>query len=167
MGASRPIVLALCMAFAAAAAHAQTVYKWVDKDGKVHFGDTPPTDRDATAQRVPGAGPSTEEQVPYATQVATKRNPVVIYTSSGCGETCTKARELLSKRGVPFAEKAPETNPDDAKALKDLVGALVVPVMSVGANTVKGFDEDQWQAALDEAGYAKSRLPGQPAPKKP
>jgi len=42
-----------------------------------------------------------------------------------------------------------------------------VPVMSVGSNPVRGFDEEQWQAALDEAGYAKSRLPGQPAPKTP
>ena len=165
MRAPRPIFLALCIALAAAAAQAQTVYKWVDKDGKVHFGDTPPADRDATPQRVPGGGPSSEEQIPYATQVAMKKSPVVIYTSGGCGDTCVKGRELLSKRGIPFTEKHPETNPDDAKALKELVGALVVPVVSVGSNTLRGFDEDQWQAALDEAGYAKTRLPGQPAPK--
>jgi hypothetical protein len=165
MRASKPIVLAMCIALAAAAAQAQTVYKWVDKDGKVHFGDTPPMDRDATAQRVPSGGPSTDEQLPYATQVAMKKNPVVMYASGGCGEMCSKGRELLSRRGIPFTEKHPETNPDDAKALRDLVGALVVPVVSVGSNTLRGFDEDQWQAALDEAGYAKSRLPGQPAPK--
>ena len=162
---AKPILLATCIALAALAVNAQTVYKWVDKDGKVHFGDTPPTDRDATPQRVPGGGASTEEQMPYATQMAMKRNPVVMYTSGGCGEMCTKARELLSKRGIPFTEKHPETNPDDAKALKDLVGALVVPVASVGSNTLRGFDEGEWQAALDEAGYAKTRLPGQPGPK--
>jgi len=164
MKASR-LVLATCIALAAVAAQAQTVYKWVDKDGKVHFGDAPPIDRDATAQKVPGGGASSDEQLPYATQMAMKKSPVVIYTSGGCGDMCSQARALLSKRGIPFAEKSPETNPDDAKALKDLVGALVVPVMSVGSNTLRGFDEAEWQAALDQAGYAKSRLPGQPGPK--
>ena len=166
MKASR-LVLATCIALAGFAAQAQTVYKWVDKDGKVHFGDSPPIDREATAQKVPGGGASSEEQLPYATQMAMKKSPVVLYTSVGCGDMCSQARALLSKRGIPFTEKTPETNPDDAKALKDLVGALVVPVMSVGSNPVRGFDEEQWQAALDEAGYAKSRLPGQPAPKTP
>ena len=164
MGA-KPIVLATCLALAAFAAQAQAVYKWVDKEGKVHFGDSPPAEIDATQQRVHGGGASTEEQLPYATQMAMKRSPVVIYTSGGCGDMCAKAKELLSRRGIPFTEKHPETNPDDAKALKDLVGALVVPVVSVGSNTVRGFDAEQWQAALDEAGYAKTRLPGQPAPK--
>src|SRR6185312_4591228 len=128
---AKPIVLAACIAAAALAAEAQTVYKWVDKDGKVHFGDQPPADRDATAQRIQGGGASSEEQMPYATQMAMKRSPVVIYTSGGCGDMCAKGKELLSKRGIPFTEKHPETNPDDAKALKDLVGALVVPVVSV------------------------------------
>jgi hypothetical protein len=34
-------VLALLL-LAAAAAHAQQLYRWVDKDGKVHYGDKPP-----------------------------------------------------------------------------------------------------------------------------
>ena len=34
----------------------------------------------------------------------------------------------------------------------------------VGTNVVKGYGEESWQAALDQAGYARTRLPGQPAP---
>ena len=162
---AKPIVLATCIAIAALAAQAQTVYKWTDKDGKVHFGDQPPADRDATAQRISGGGASSEEQMPYATQMAAKTNPVVVYTSNDCGDLCSKGLSLLTKRGVPFTEKNAEKNPDDAEALKKIAGGFQVPVMTVGSKTVKGFDEANWQAALDDAGYAKTRLPGQPGPK--
>ena len=39
----RSAALLLCLALAAAAGAAD-VYKWTDKDGKVHFGDAPPPD---------------------------------------------------------------------------------------------------------------------------
>jgi glutaredoxin len=162
---AKPIVLAALVALAAGAASAQTVYKWTDKDGKVHFGDQPPSDRDATAQRIQGGGPSSEEQVPFATQMAAKSHPVVVYTSNDCGDLCAKGKNLLAKRGVPYTERNAEKNPDDAKVLKELVGSFQVPVMTVGTKTVKGFDEASWQSALDDAGYAKTRLPGQPGPK--
>jgi hypothetical protein len=35
----------------------------------------------------------------------------------------------------------------------------------VGEATVHGFDEESWNAALDRGGYARTRLPGQPAPR--
>jgi glutaredoxin len=162
---AKPIVLATCIALAAFGAQAQTVYKWTDKDGKVHFGDTPPADRDSTPQRIQGGGPSTEEQVPYATQMAAKSNPVVIYTSNDCGDLCSKGRALLTQRGVPFTERNAEKSPEDAQALKELIGSFQVPVMTVGTRTLKGFAEATWTSALDDAGYAKTRLPGQPGPK--
>jgi hypothetical protein len=38
-------LIAGALLLAALAAHAQTnVYRWVDKEGKVHFSDTPPPD---------------------------------------------------------------------------------------------------------------------------
>jgi glutaredoxin len=161
------IAFAVGIALIAAALDAraqQTVYKWVDKDGKVQFSDTPPPDRDATARRVGGGGP-TDEQMPYATQMAMKSHPVTVYTSNDCGDLCSKGRDLLSKRGVPYTEKNAEKSPEDAAALKKLAGGFQVPVMTVGERTVKGFDESLWQSALDDAGYAKTRLPGQAGPK--
>ncbi|HET6264199.1 MAG TPA: glutaredoxin family protein [Usitatibacter sp.] len=166
MGAPK-FAFALCVVVLSACLDAraqQTVYKWVDKDGKVQFSDTPPPDRDSSARRMGGGG-STDEQLPYVTQMAMKRYPVTVYTSTNCGDLCAKGRELLSKRGIPFTEKLPEKSAEDAEALKKLVGALTVPVMTVGENTVTGFDEPSWNSALDDAGYARARLPGQPAPK--
>jgi glutaredoxin len=156
---------ALAAALAAAsAAQAQTsVYRWVDKDGKVHFSDAPPAAdaRDVTQKQMGGG--ADELPLPYATQMAMKRNPVTIYTgSASCGEVCAAARNLLSGRGIPFAERNAEANPADAQALKTLIGELRVPVLVVGENTVKGYEEGAWQSALDTAGYPRTRLPGQP-----
>jgi glutaredoxin len=150
---------------ATSAALAQTsVYRWVDKDGKVHFSDAPPAAdaKDVTQKQMGSGGDDTP--LPYATQMAMKRNPVTIYTgSASCGEVCATARGLLSGRGIPFAERNAETNPADAEALKKLIGELRVPVLVVGESTpLKGYEEGAWQSALDTAGYPRTRLPGQP-----
>ena len=165
----RFLVRALVLAFACAGLHAQaqtTVYRWVDKDGKVQFTDTPPPKdaRSATEKRM-GSGGAPDEQVPYATQVAAKRHPVTLYTSSDCGDLCSQGRTLLSRRGIPYSEKNAQANPADAEALQKIAGGLQVPVLLVGEDSVKGFSESSWQAALDRAGYARTRLPGQAGPR--
>ena len=162
----RPItirVLCLVAALAASAATAQTtVYRWIDKDGKVQYSDNPPPAavKDLTEKRV-GGGYVEEGQVPYATQVASRRSPVVLYASDDCGELCTQGRELLNKRGIPFSEKDAK-NGAVAEEVREMIGALQVPVLKVGSSALKGYSEELWQAALDQAGYAKSRTPGQP-----
>jgi glutaredoxin len=161
-------VVCIAALLACLGAQAQSnVYRWVDKDGKVHFSDTPPPPeaKDATQKRMGNAGPADENQMPYATQMAAKSSPVTLYTSNDCGDLCAKGRDLLSRRGIPYAEKNAEKNADDAESLKKLVGSFQVPVLLVGERTVKGFDESSWQAALDTAGYAKTRLPGQAGPR--
>jgi glutaredoxin len=153
--------------FAAAVAHAQTVYRWVDKDGKVHFSDSPPPqDAKDASQRRFSSGASDDTQLPYATQMAARRNPVTLYTGTDCGDPCVKGRELLSRRGIPFTERDAQGNAEDQEALKKLIGALDVPVLVVGTAKTKGYEESQWQASLDSAGYPRTRLPGQ-APLRP
>ncbi len=161
---TRTIALSLLTAALACAffAQAQTVYRWVDKDGKVHFSDTPPPPdaKDASQRRV-GGGYTEDTQLPYATQLAARRNPVTIFTGAACGEPCDKGRELLTRRGIPYTERDAQNNPEDQEALKKLIGALDVPLLLVGTSKMKGFEEDTWQASLDSAGYPRTRLPGQ------
>ena len=159
-------------AFAAALAlmaQAQTnVYRWIDKDGKVHFSDTAPTD-DAkeVSQKRMGGGGDEAAALPYATQVAARRNPVTLYSGNDCGELCARGRELLDRRGIPYAEKDAQGNPADREALRKLVGSLVVPVLVVGDNKLTGYDEAAWQSVLDNAGYLRTRLPGTPSLRTP
>jgi glutaredoxin len=167
------IVTALCATALAAsfALQAQTnVYRWVDKDGKVHFSDGPPPPdaRDASSKRM-GGGEVAAPQLPFATQEAMKRNPATLFVSNDCGELCANGRALLAKRGVPFTERNAQTNPEAAEEVKKLTGALQVPVLLLGEKPVKGYDEALWNTALDGAGYARTALPGQnlPAPPAP
>ena len=158
------VALAAALAMALGA-QAQTVYKWKDKDGKVHFSDTPPNEdtKDLTQRRV-GGNYGEDSQLPYATQVAMKRNPVTMFTATDCGTPCERGRELLGKRGIPFTEKNAQTSSADNEALKKLSSTAEVPFLVVGENKIKGYDDDVWNGALDTAGYPRTRLPGQPVP---
>jgi glutaredoxin len=160
--------LALSAVFAVAlatvaVAHAQTnVYRWVDKDGKVQFSDSPPpADAKNATQRRLGGGAPDDGQLPYATQVAAKRYPVTLFTGTDCGDFCVKGRDLLTRRGIPFTERDAQSNAVDREELLKLSGALLVPVLVVGESKVKGYEEGQWRAALDAAGYPGTRLPSQ------
>jgi glutaredoxin len=161
---STQIALAfLAAALAASAAQAQTtVYKWTDKEGKVHFSDTlPDSDVKATEKTMGGGGDAQDANLPAATQLAMQRNPVTLYTSPSCGDSCVSAKDLLEKRGVPYTERDPAKSAADQDALKRLAGGLYLPVLVIGSTPIKGYQEDDWNAALDSAGYSHTRLPGQ------
>jgi glutaredoxin len=138
---------------------AQT-YRWVDKDGKVHYSQTPPQPADATkVQRRSVSGSMVEtSQLPYATQQAAKNFPVTIYTSENCIEPCKEARALLSGRGVPFREVA-VADDKGRDELKKVSGSNEVPVLAVGKQVTKGYSADMWHTALDSAGYPRNAPP--------
>lgn len=163
-----PLLLCVAAALAASAVQAQTtLYKWVDKDGRVQYTEFPPPKdaKNVTEKTMRGGGPSSEEQIPYATRMAAQRSPVTLYVSNSCGDFCANGRALLNKRGVPFSEKNAQANQADQDALMKIAGSLAVPLLVVGEANVHGFDEGAWNAALDRAGYARTRLPGQPGPR--
>ena len=136
--------------------NAQEIFRWVDKNGKVHYGDSRPPPAEVTSSQTKKLNDSVIEQedVPYGVSTAMKNNPVTLYANN-CGEACTNAKALLAKRGIPFADKNPEADAAAATALKALVGALQVPTIAIGPNNLSGFDEEGWNAALNAAGYPR------------
>jgi glutaredoxin len=162
-----PYIVAAAVAAPAMLAAQQTIYRWVDKDGKVVFSDTPPPKEitTSTQRRAGGGGYSENVQLPYATQVAMQKNPVTLYASSDCGAFCEQARALLSKRGIPFSERDAGSDKAAAEAVERLVGGFFVPVLVIGESKLKGYDEGTWQSALDTAGYPRTALPNQPNPR--
>jgi len=153
------LAAALLLAFGA---QAQTnVYRWVDKNGKVHFSDTAPVeDAKSVSQKKLGGGYVQESTLPYATQVAMKRNPVAIFTGPKCGAPCDRGRDMLVARGIPYTER--DTSIKEAYEAWQKMGMREVPVLTVGpGRTIRGYDEDSWHAALDGAGYPRTALPGQ------
>ena len=66
------------------------------------------------------------------------------------------AEALLNKRGIPFTYVNVERAEGAAK-LQALTGELTAPVLQAGDKlVVKGYNEERWQALLDEAGYPKA-----------
>ncbi len=155
-----PRILFATLALLFAAAAAAQAYRWVDKNGKVHYSQTPPAPTEATNVQKRSAGGSMVESNPqsYATQQAAKNHPVAIYTAENCADACKDARALLSKRGVPFREVA-ITDEKSRAELKKVSGSDEVPVLTVGKQVTKGYSADVWHTALDSAGYPRNAAP--------
>jgi glutaredoxin len=169
MTASRSVLLILCAAlgFAELAAAQTTLYRWVDKDGKVQFSDVPPNEDVKVQERAVRAGGPESSALPYATQVAMRRSPVTLFAGKDCTDACEKARNLLKGRGIPYSERDAQADKTAADLLTEKVGELFIPALTVGDTGLKGYQESAWHAALDTAGYPRTLLPGQIAPKAP
>jgi glutaredoxin len=157
-------------ALLAASASAQT-YRWVDKDGKINYSDTPPPASAKSIQKRSPAGnvvetsqSQSQNQVPYATQQAVRNTPVTMYTAETCKQICDDARSFLAQRGVPFREVV-VSDEASREALKKVSNGQEVPVLLVGRSATTGFGADSWNLALDAAGYPKSGPPIAQAPK--
>lgn len=145
----------ICAALAASADAA--LYKWVDAQGGVQYTDTPPP---------PNAKKVEEQKIirntiqttgsPFAVQEAAKRNPVTVWMNE-CGKLCNDARVFLAQRGVPHSVRNP-TQAAELEAWKKASGGEnSVPLLVIGASrTLKGFDDNEWNTALDAAGYPRN-----------
>jgi len=132
------------------------LFRWLDKSGKVNYGDTPPMDAINVQNIKSSSGSSPNDDLPYETRIAQQNFPVTLYVGSICDEVCGQARSLLNRRGIPFSEKVLKTK-QDIDAFKQLSGIEgFVPALQVGKTFIKGFLESQWNSELDIAGYAKT-----------
>jgi hypothetical protein len=148
--------LALLAMLCACAAQAESLYRWVDKDGKVHYGDRPPAAaRDLQERKY--AAPTGNQPLPATMRQAAENYPVTLYVTADCESACREGRDYLNKRGIPFAEKQVAGNEEIAE-LRALLGGgdVVVPVLAVGDKSRKGFLESAWAGLLDAAGYPKT-----------
>jgi hypothetical protein len=158
-----PALLAL-----AAAAHAAQFYEWVDEKGvKQYTQQPPPPNVKQVQQKRFGSNVIETSGQTYSMQQAVKNFPLTLYVTD-CGELCTSARAHLTKRGIPFTEKNPQKR-EDAEEFKKLTGGgMEVPLLVVGQlRTVKGYLASDWDAALVQAGYPSSAVPGGKPPATP
>ncbi len=140
-------------------------YRWVDKDGVVNYSDETPVGLVTKLEQRKMWANVIDGQPSYALKMAATRNPVTLYAGE-CGPVCDSALALLNKRGIPYAQKDPQTSKADAEALSKLLGgtALQLPVLLIGTKQIKGFEAGRWNAALDKAGYPKTAVPGDRGP---
>lgn len=152
-------VLALSL-LASVGAQAQTIYRIVGPDGKVTFSDKPPV---AEQGKVTGTGAGARNSaasgnLPFELKQVVGKYPVTLYTSSKCAP-CDAGRNLLNGRGIPFSERTIVTN-EDIDFLQRLAGDSNLPLLTVGGQKIKGYNDGEWSRYLDAAGYpAASILP--------
>ncbi len=157
-GRAAALACAACLATTVLPSLAQ--YKVVDGAGRVTYTDRPPLaigDKTSALKTTrPGAGASAA--LPIDVREAAQRYPVTLYSSTNCAP-CDAGRVFLQQRGIPYAEKS-VINGDDSAMLLRLTGSSDVPVISIGAQVVRGWSSSGWTSYLDAAGYPReSKLP--------
>ncbi len=156
----KKILIMLPLAAVIFQANAGEVYRWVDKAGAVHYSDQAPTSPVKKLEQRKLETNVIDGQGSYVMKDAATKNPVTLYAGD-CGPLCVNAKALLEKRGIPYSMKDPQNNKADADALNALTGAMELPVLKIGNNPIKGFEPARWNQMLDEAGYPKTKIPGE------
>ncbi|MDR2016392.1 MAG: glutaredoxin family protein [Burkholderiales bacterium] len=148
------VALAAAVLALAFSASAQTLYRYVDADGRVVYTDKPPPPSAKESQiKRANANFIETDKISASTRHAMGRFPVTLYAFS-CGTLCEDAEALLQKRGIPYTFVNTQDE-EGIEKLKKLTGGLQVPVLQVGTEFVKGFSDTGWQQLLDQGGYAK------------
>ena len=156
--ARRLLAFVTLAALFASGAAAQSLYRYIDANGRVVYSDQPPppSAKDVQARKLPENVIETDP-TPLAARQAAERFPVTLYTFD-C-DICREAQALLAKRGIPF-ETVVVTEEKGAARLKALTGKQSAPVLQVGDKQVlQGYNEERWQAVLDDAGYPRTPPP--------
>ncbi|HEX3698212.1 MAG TPA: glutaredoxin family protein [Polyangia bacterium] len=113
----------------------------------------------ALAEHQPGAGATPPPLAGHAdggAPLAPGTKPVVtVYGTSWCG-ACRAARQYLSERKIPFADKDVEQDPAAARELAEKAAKLGiptdrVPVIEVRGRLLLGFDQARIEALLGES----------------
>ncbi len=149
--------LAVLTATVAGPAAAQ--YRWVDANGKVHYGDSPPRDAKDVRSLGKGSVPAAADAsagLPYELRRAVERAPVVLYSAPDC-QPCVPAAAMLRERGVPFTERTVTSN-EDLQEFRRITGGLRLPHVTVGTLSQNGFNPEIWHSMLDAAGYPKGSM---------
>lgn len=119
------------------------IYRWIDEQGKVHFGDSKPITQSAeqVELKINSYTHVTYETAPSA--VGSTRNSgskrVIMYSTAWCAY-CKKARRFFKAKGIAFTEYDIEKSLTAKKAY-DKLGGRGVPVILVGKSRMNGFSE--------------------------
>ena len=153
---AHPILAVCAFAMLAMSLHAAQLYRWVDDKGNVEWRDTPPpTTAKKVEQRTISVSTIPTSDLPYSLQLAVKNFPVTLWATD-CGQLCDRARAHLKRRGVPYADRNPQSDFDGFKKASN--GGGEVPLLLVGTTRLKGYHEGEWDSALDIAGYPKTAV---------
>lgn len=150
------ILIAGMVALLNAGVQAESLFRWVDSEGKVHYGERPEQGATKVEQKKFQAPTLTaDDLLPFDARQARQNFPVTLYVAERCGDPCVQAAEFLNKRGIPYTEKALVWK-EDVEVFQKLTGGNRVPALTIGKTVLSGFEAGQWDSELDIAGYPKT-----------
>ena len=138
------LVVPLCLVclFTSGACVAE-IYKWVDENGRVHFGDAPAENQNVEQVdlEINTFESVTYEDVEFAEPGSARK--VTMYSTSWCGY-CKKARKYFDANNIAYVEYDIEKS-KSARHAYDRLGGKGVPVILVGKKRMNGFSEKGFQ----------------------
>ncbi|MDP1654201.1 MAG: glutaredoxin family protein [Rhodocyclaceae bacterium] len=129
-------------------------YKWIDAQGRTHYGDRPPAEAKA---RPVAAAINTYSGTPVLNASgkpapsALQREALVIYTTPSCGY-CQSAKAHMSQRGIPYTERDVTISESYEREFRQK-GGRGVPLIVAGSRTLNGYSHESLEALLKGAGY--------------
>ena len=137
------------------------IYKWVDKDGTVHFTDSPPSDEsnakvvNPEPNRLDGYGKTTERRkidnqstTRTAQDIRPENLPIVeLFVTSWCGY-CKKAEAYFTRKNIPFVKYDIEKDQKAARRKASLTQSRGVPFVLIGDVGIPGYSEAAFDKAL-------------------
>jgi len=138
------------------------MYKWVDKNGVMHFSDTPPKSeqnvetletsnykepppKPASTEAEAGAASMPEEKVKKAS--ANSSNKVEIFTTSWC-RYCKDAMAFLQTNRIDYQQYDIEKDRQAVERMRSLGGRGGVPFAVINGNKLYGFSAESYKRAL-------------------
>lgn len=131
-------------------AWADTLYKWVDENGKISYQDYPPPKgaaisqevlKETTVPTIAGQPELTAEQI----------NPVVVYTVANCN-ACEIMLLRLKQLGIPNQQQSLLDRTVQARIL-EITDNLSAPTVFIGDKLLVNDSESNLLKELESAGY--------------
>lgn len=117
------------------------IYKWTDKNGKVHFTDNPPNNQQVEKVEVKINTYTAVEIKPLVERLG-RKDKVVLYTAAWCGY-CKKAKKHFQKKRIDYVAYDVEKSSKGKRDYK-LLNAKSVPIIIIGDKRMNGFSSTQF-----------------------
>jgi len=132
---------------------AAKLYKWVDKDGKVSYQDSPPPNNANVKDQTTIVTPSSPSEGNTSSDQPSV--PVMVYTTTNCA-LCELLLSKLQKWGVP-AEEGSILNREVQSKILSLTDGLSAPTLFIDDKLISDLSESNLTIELESVGFKLSK----------